>query len=80
MDDGGGVNDRTAILLGVLAGAVVGGAAGYLFFTDDGRRLREDLEPRLADLMTEIDKARSLVDQTRQPRAELRADVRPFGR
>lgn len=80
MDGGGGVNDRTVIFLSALAGAVVGGAAGYLFFTDDGRRLREDLEPRLADLMTEIDKARSLVDQSRQPRAEPRADVRPFGR
>ena len=38
------------MLLGLVAGAVVGGAAGWLFLTDDGRRLRQDLRPRLDDL------------------------------
>jgi len=67
------VNERTSILLGALAGAVVGGCMGYLFFTEDGRRLREDLEPRLADLANEIDRARSMVK-------DARADVRAFTR
>ena len=44
------MRDRTALLLGLVAGAVVGGAAGWLFLTDDGRRLRRDLQPRLDDL------------------------------
>ena len=70
------MTERTTILLCALAGAVVGGAAGYLLFTDEGRRLREVLEPRLADLMVEIEKARALMDTA--PTA--RADVRPFGR
>lgn len=63
------------MLLCALAGAVAGGAAGYLLFTEEGRRLREDLEPKLMDLMGEIDKARSLIDST-----VTRADVRPFAR
>ncbi|NQW03803.1 MAG: YtxH domain-containing protein [Acidobacteria bacterium] len=67
------VSDRTSILLGALAGAVVGGCMGYLFLTDEGRRLREDLEPRLADLATEVERARSLVKNAR-------ANVRPFER
>lgn len=67
------MNDRTSILLSALAGAVIGGCAGYLFLTDEGRRLREDLEPRLAGLADEIERARSLVK-------DARADVRPFGR
>ena len=67
------MSDRTSILLGALAGAVVGGCMGYLVFTEDGRRLREDLEPRRADLATEIDRARSMVKNAR-------ADVSPFGR
>jgi hypothetical protein len=70
------VTDRTTILLCALAGAVVGGAAGYLLFTEDGRRLREDLEPRLTDLLVEIEKARALME----PAPQARADVRPFGR
>jgi len=73
---GGTVSDRTSILWCALAGAVVGGAAGYLFFTEEGRRLREDLEPRIVDLMTEVEKARSLMDSG----AQSRADVRPFAR
>lgn len=53
---------------------MAGAAVGYLFFTEDGRRLREDLEPRIADLVTEFEKARALMDTSRQPQA----DVRPF--
>ncbi|MCR4373624.1 MAG: YtxH domain-containing protein [Acidobacteria bacterium] len=67
------MNDRTSILLSALAGAVIGGCAGYLFLTDEGRRLREDLEPKLAGLADEIERARSMVK-------DARADVRPFGR
>lgn len=70
------MTDRTSILLCAFAGAVVGGAAGYLFFTDEGRRLRQDLEPKLVDLMAEFEKARSLMDSS----AQSRADVRPFAR
>lgn len=67
------MNDRTSILLSALAGAVIGGCAGYLFLTDEGRRLREDLEPKLAGLANELERARSMVK-------DARADVRPFGR
>lgn len=67
------MNDRTSILLSALAGAVIGGCVGYLFLTDEGRRLREDLEPKLAGLANEFERARSMVK-------DARADVRPFGR
>ncbi len=67
------MNDRTSILLSALAGAVIGGCVGYLFLTEDGRRLREDLEPKLAGLANEFERARSAVK-------DARADVRPFGR
>ena len=70
------VNDRTSILLSALAGAVVGGCVGYLFFTEDGRQLREELEPKLADLVAELDKARTMVKGA----TSAVADVRPFGR
>jgi gas vesicle protein len=44
------VRDRTAVLIGLAAGAVVGGVAGWLWLSEDGRRLRARLEPRLQDL------------------------------
>ena len=44
------MRDRTAVLIGVVAGAVAGGLAGWLWLTDDGRRLRARLEPGLQDL------------------------------
>jgi gas vesicle protein len=70
------VTDRSSILLCALAGAVVGGAAGYFLMTEDGRRLRADLEPKLMDLMSEFEKARALLD----PGATTRGDVRNFSR
>lgn len=70
------MDDRTAILFGALAGAVAGGCLGYLFFTEEGRRLREDLEPKLADLLNEVGKARTVV---RDAKTAI-ADVRPFAR
>src|SRR5262249_53596203 len=49
------VDDRGRIGLAIGLGAVIGGAVGYVLFTDRGRALREGLEPRLEDLLTEID-------------------------
>jgi gas vesicle protein len=40
-------------LIGLVAGAVAGGVAGWLWLTDDGRRVRARLEPRLQDLATQ---------------------------
>ena len=59
------MSDRGSVVLGALAGAVVGSCVGYLWFTGEGRRLREDLEPKLADLVTEIERARVMVQGAR---------------
>ena len=47
------MRDRTAVLIGRVAGAVAGSVAGWLWLTDDGRRMRARLEPRLQDLATQ---------------------------
>ena len=47
------MRDRTAVLIGLVAGAVAGGVAGWLWLTDDGRRMRARLEPRLQDLASQ---------------------------
>lgn len=50
--------------LGAVAGAVAGAVCGYLYFTEPGRRLREDLEPRLGDLAREWERARAAATET----------------
>jgi gas vesicle protein len=37
-----------------IVGAVIGGFAGYLFFTERGRRVRRQIEPALEDFSREI--------------------------
>jgi gas vesicle protein len=59
------VNERAAIWLGAMAGAVVGGALGYLYLTDDGRELREDMEPAVSGLIEELRKAWEAAEQAR---------------
>ena len=52
------MDDRAAVLLGALVGALAGGAVGYLYFTESGRRVREDFEPRMNDIIAELRRAR----------------------
>ena len=59
------VNERTTIWLGAVAGAVAGGVAAYLLFTERGRRLRATLEPRIKDLANEVARARSAAADAR---------------
>jgi gas vesicle protein len=65
-------------------GALVGGVAGYLFLTEDGRRLRERLEPGMDDLLREMRHLRSAVEKARlaaaegvQTVSELRRSISP---
>jgi len=60
------VRDRTAILLGLVAGAAVGGVAGWLWLTDDGRRLRARIEPQLQDLAGQALKLRDSASRVQQ--------------
>jgi hypothetical protein len=54
------VEDSRAVAATVV-GAVIGGVAGYLLFTDAGRRLRRQLEPALEDLVRELNSFRATV-------------------
>ena len=48
------MNERTAVMAGALVGALTGAFAGYLFFTDRGRTLRDRMEPLVDDLREEF--------------------------
>ena len=50
-------------VIATLVGAVVGGAAGYLFFTEHGRQLRREMEPALDDIARELNSFRGTVQR-----------------
>jgi len=46
-----------------LVGAALGGVAGFLFFTDRGRRVRREIEPALEDFVRELSSLRGSVQR-----------------
>ena len=72
------MNDRSAILLGAVTGALLGTAVGFLFLTERGRRIREDLEPKLAEFVNEFQRLKLTADRAWQPREAWHGDERPF--
>lgn len=59
------MNERSRVLLSACLGAIVGGLGGYLFLTEDGRRVRERIEPGMDDLLREVRHLRSAVEKAR---------------
>jgi len=47
-------------------GALVGGVAGYLLLTDRGRDFRANVEPRVDDLLGEVQRLGAAFDRTRR--------------
>jgi len=48
------VTDRSRTLAATVTGAVIGGIAGYMIFTPQGREFRRRIEPALEDLGREL--------------------------
>ena len=55
--------NNSRAMAATLVGAVIGGAAGYLFFTEHGRSLRRQLEPALDDFARELMSFRTTVQK-----------------
>ena len=70
------MDDRSRVLMSACLGALIGGVAGYLFLTEDGRRVRERLEPGMDDLLREMRHLRSAAEKARMAAAEGVADRR----
>ena len=56
------MNDRQA-LTATIVGAVIGGVAGYLFFTERGRSIRRQIEPALDDIARELSSFRGTMQR-----------------
>lgn len=55
------MTDDSRAVAATVVGAVLGGLAGYLFFSDRGRALRRQIEPALDDIARELDSFRGTV-------------------
>ncbi len=64
------MREQSRVLLASLAGAAIGGLAGYLYLTDGGRRLRDQLEPRLDEFTQEMRKLRSTINKAQAVASE----------
>lgn len=55
------MDDRQRGIIAAVVGAVLGGMAGYVLFTERGRELRRQLEPALEDFGHELVQLRGTV-------------------
>ena len=60
------MDERSRVLLSTLLGAALGGVAGYLYLTEQGRHVRGQIEPTLDGIMTELEKARATGEKVRE--------------
>jgi hypothetical protein len=58
------VSDNSRALAATIAGAMIGGVAGFFFFTERGRALRRQLEPVLDDFARELNSFRLTVEKS----------------
>jgi hypothetical protein len=59
------VDERSRVLLATFIGAVIGGTWGWLYMTESGRRVRDQIEPKLDDFMKELARVRGTVEKAR---------------
>jgi hypothetical protein len=59
------VDERSRVLLATMIGAVTGGLWGWLYLTDNGRRVRAQIEPKLDDFIREMHNVRGTVEKAR---------------
>jgi hypothetical protein len=64
------VDERSRVLAAAVIGAVAGGVWGWLYMTENGRRVRDQIEPKLDDLVNEIGRIRGTVEKARTAASE----------
>lgn len=64
------MDERSRVLVATCLGAVAGGVGGWLYMTEAGRRVRDQIEPKLDDLMQEFTRVRGTVEKARNVASE----------
>lgn len=64
------MDERSRVLMATCLGAVAGGVWGWLYMTENGRRVRDQIEPKLDDLIQELTRVRGTVEKARNAASE----------
>lgn len=64
------MDERARVLGASFLGAVIGGVWGWLYMTENGRRIRDQIEPKLDDFVNEIGRMRGTVEKARTAATE----------
>ena len=59
------MDERSRVLMATVLGAVAGGVYGWLYMTEQGKRVRDQIEPKLEDFMRELTHVRGTVEKAR---------------
>ena len=59
------MDERSRVLLATCLGAIAGGICGWLYLTENGGRFREQIEPKLDELIGEMTRVRGTVEKAR---------------
>jgi hypothetical protein len=51
--------------MATVLGAIAGGLYGWLYMTEQGKRVRDQIEPKLDDFMGELTRVRGTVEKAR---------------
>lgn len=59
------MEERSRVLLATMLGAAAGGVWGWLYLTQNGVRIRTQIEPKLDDFIRELSNVRGTVEKAR---------------
>jgi hypothetical protein len=59
------VDERSRVLAATVIGAVVGGVWGWLYLTENGRKVKAQIEPKLDDFVRELSSVRGTVEKAK---------------
>lgn len=59
------MEERSRVVLATMLGAVAGGVWGWLYMTQQGARIRSQIEPKLDDFVRELSNVRGTVGKAR---------------
>ena len=64
------MEERSRVLVATVVGALAGGVWGWLYLTEQGRRVRVQIEPKLDDFVRELGSVRGTVDKAKLAASE----------
>ncbi len=64
------MDDRARVMMSALLGGLLGGLCGFLYLTEEGRKVRDRIEPFFDEFGEEMRGLRQKVDKARQAAQE----------